>query len=499
MKLRLIALAAGLVAATGAQALTPADIAAARTAGTIKEVSISGASALRLSIGAYVQEICNPATLHVYFNGTLPVDAADGVNHRAYACQLNAQVGNYAAGTPVVVYKRDQGGSGQGVNPIALNANIAHMKIVDDASCAVTPNPAFSDIQIPNYLCSGTENRVSDAGISDVEPNILNQTPNLADVTAGDPGSGSVAAVDFSNVTVGSFVQGIFGVAVNKQAYLALQKTQGLVASGATAIDEADDKRPSLPTTFVRAMLTGGLSASATNKRGWGLVIDEAVDASVNTRSFNVCRRQPGSGTQAASNIYFAQNPCGADTAVSPLRQASASAPTHTATGGSYVVNEQSGTGGVETCLGTTVNNISGAYGIAVLGRENNPLANGGDKGYRYVKLDGMEPVRWNATTLKGATTGHYDFVFESTMQYNNINPNLNADKIAFITAIRTGAAKPAALAVADVDTQQGVMSPSGAWTALGQYPALAAAVKPFASRVARTSGNSCTVLKMVR
>lgn len=496
MKLRLLAIAAGLVAASGAQALTPADIATARTAGTIKEISISGASALRLSIGAYVQEICDASTLHVYFNGSLPVTASSGANHRAYACQLGATVGAYGAGTPVVVYKRDQGGSAQGVNPIALNTAIAHLKIANDASCAVTPNPTFSDIQIPNYLCSGTENRVSDAGISDVEPNMLNQLPNLADTTAGDPGSGAVAPVDLSNVVAAPFVQGIFGVAVNKQAYLALQRTQGLDNAG--AIDESDAKRPSLPTTFVRAMLTGGLAANATTKRGWGLVIDEAVDASVNTKAFNVCRRQPGSGTQAASNIYFAQNPCGGDAVANILRQSSATAPTHAATGG-FIVNEQSGTGGVETCLGTTVNNIAGAYGLAVLGRENNPLANGGDKGYRYVKLDGMEPVRWNATTQKGATTGHYDFVFESTMQTNSANPNLDADKLAFITAIRTNAPKPAALALADADTQQGVMSPAGAWTALGQYPVLSAANKPFASRVTRTAGNSCTVLKMVR
>lgn len=496
MKLRLLALAAGLVAASGAHALTPTEIAAARTAGTIKEISISGASALRLSIGAYVQEICNPATLHVYFNGTLPVTGSSGGNHRAYACNLNAAVGTYASGTPVLVYKRDQGGSGQGVNPIALNSAIAHMKIVDDATCAVTANPTFSDIQIPNYLCSGTENRVSDAGISDVEPNLLNQLPNLADSVAGDPGSTTAAPVDLSNVVSASFVQGIFGVVVNKQAYLALQKTQGLDSAG--AIDESDAKRPTLPTTFVRAMLTGGLSASATNKRGWGLVIDESVDASVNTKAFNICRRQPGSGTQAASNTYFAQNPCGGDAAALVLRQASATTPTHAATG-SYIVNEQSGTGGVETCLGTTVNNIAGAYGLAVVGRENNPLANGGDKGYRYVKLDGMEPVRWNAATQKGATTGHYDFVFESTMQYNSANPGLDADKISFITAIRTGAPKPASLAAADVDTQQGVMSPVSAWSALGQYPTLSATNKPFASRVARLTGNSCTVLKMVR
>jgi hypothetical protein len=508
MKLRLLTLAAGLVAASGAHALTPSEVAAARTAGTIKEISISGASALRLSLAAYVQEICAPGSLHVYFNGTLPVTSSSGNNHRAYACNLAADVktaGNgYAAGTPVVIYKRDQGGSAQGVNPIALNTAIAHLKLVDDSSCAVTPNPTFTDIQIPNYLCSGTENRVSDAGISDVEPGMLNQQPNLPDVTAGDPASGTVAPVDLTNVVSNPFVQGIFGVAVNKQAYFALQRTQfPTETTGKTIADIDSLPQPSLPTTFVRAMLTGGLSASTTSKRGWGLVISESVDASVNTKAFNVCRRQPGSGTQAASNIYFAQNPCAADVS-NILRQTSATQPAPAVTiSGGYNVREESGTGGVETCLGgsptvTGVESVSGAYGIAVLGRENNPRANGGDKGYRYVKLDGAAPLRYDATTGKGAITGDYDFVFESTLQYNSTNPNLNADKIGFIGAIRTGAAKPSAIAAADADTREGVMAPFGSWSP-AQYPALNATDKQYASRVARTAGNSCTVLKLAR
>lgn len=495
MKLRLIALAAGLAAASATHALTPADIATARTAGTIKEITVAGASALRLSLAAYVAEICNTATMHVYF------DSVAGTNHRAYSCNLAKAVGNYAVSTPIVVYKRDQGGSGQGVNPIATNTATAQMKIANDATCTVVAaTPNYTDIQVANYICTTTESRVADVGISDVEPNLLNQAPNLADSTAGNPSSGAVSPVNLSNLVVTPFVQGIFAVAVNKQAYWALQQTQFPSQTAGRTIADIDTlPQPSLPTTFVRNYLTGGLSATATTKRGWGQVISESVDAGVNTKAFNVCRRQPGSGTQAASNAYFAQNPCGI-TPSSVLRQAAATAPTHSATG-SFIVNEQAGTGGVETCLGTTVNGISGAYGLAVLGRENNPLANGGDKGYRYVKLDGMEPVRYNGST--GAATGHYDFVYESTIQYNSANPGLNADKIAFISGangLATGPTKPAALAAADADTQQGVMSPPVAWASLGQYPALNGSDKPFASRVSRASpGDSCSVLKLTR
>lgn len=505
MKVRLLALAA-LLAASGAQALTPAQIAAARTNGTLKEITFSGASALRLSFASYMAEICDTATMHVYF------DSATGANHRAYACNLKATAGNYAVGTPVLVYKRDQGGSTFGMAPIATNAVMAHMKVANDATCNATATPTYTDIAVPNYICSSTENRVSDAGISDVEPAILNQVPNLPDLTAGNPNSGAQPSVDLSNLNVASFVQGIFAVAVNKQAYLALQKTQGLVAASATTIDESDAARPSLPTNFVRGMLLGGLTASATTKRGWGMVISEAVDADVNTKAFNVCRRQPGSGTQAASNMYFLQNPCSPSFAV-PLRQATSTAPAPALTG-SYNIREESGTGGVENCVGVTrdangnitggVDSLVGAYGIAVLGRENSPLPNGAlpgsnkDKGYRYVKLDGAQPMRYDEATGKGAATGDYDFVYESTMQYNAAALT-DADKIAFIGAIRTNAPKPAALRAADIDTQQGVMSPNGAWASLGQYPVLGAEDKKFASRVARSAGQSCTVMRFVR
>ena len=108
MKLRLLALATSLAFASGAQALTPAQIESARTAGNLKEIYFSGASALRLSFAAYMAEVCDTATMHVFFDSTA------GSAHRAYSCTLAKAVGNYAIGTQLVVYKRDAGGSGQG-------------------------------------------------------------------------------------------------------------------------------------------------------------------------------------------------------------------------------------------------------------------------------------------------------------------------------------------------------------------------------------------------
>lgn len=466
-KLKTLAAAAALAMVGSAHALTPAQVDAARTAGTLKEVYISGSSALRLSIAAYLQEVCN-GDMDAFF------DSATGSNHRAYSCTLKAKTGNYNIGTPVLVYKRDQGGSGQGVNPVAQATPIAHM-VVSDAACTATGNPSpIADIQLASYTCGTTASVVSDAGISDVEPSLLQQSINLPS------GATALTTAELGNLDVAPLVQAIFGVAVNTNLYRALQATQGLTQ------DDADANQPTVSAEFVRAALTGQIVGSGTAKKGWNLVVSSAVDAGVNSKQVNVCRRAKGSGTQAGSNVLFAGNPCNSGTgALNPL-----AATGTVAQNGTVAVVENSSSGAVETCLGTTVEG-AGGYGLGILGRENNPLANGGDKHYRYVKLDGVAPLRIEAKA------GNYPFFFESTMQWNKTVVTPGSDKALFLAAIRTNAGKPASLAKADVDTQNGVMSPPATYT--GAYVDQTGDNANFGSRVSRVSGNSCALPRIVK
>lgn len=499
MKLKLVAAAAALSALAPVHALTTAEIAAARAAGTLKEFYVSGASALRLSFGAAVQSRCAPASFDVFFN-----DAA-GASHRAYSCNLGQAVGNLPAGTPVLVYKRDQGGSGQGVNPVALATPISHMIVGDTCVRTAEPQPATS-IDQPTYTCGTTANTVSDAGISDVEPSIFQASANL-------PGTAPLTATQLGNLDVGPLAQGIFGIMVNKQAYLALQKAQGIVALDASAILDvpADQDSwtaatlatiPSLPTQFVRSFLTtGGLSGNnnTTAKRGWNIVIPTSVDAQSEQRKLHVCRRVEGSGTQAASNAFWAYNPCNAGTgALSPLNVAAnpgqpAVAGTIAALNGTYV-NEGSGAGNVEACM-NSVDAVVGAYGLGWIGREANPRrlnAGGVEVGnYRYVKLDGVAPVR------SEAQTGNYPAVYEATMQWNRSVVAPGSEKDSFLRALRDSIGSPAALAVVDSNTQQGVMSPPASYT--GPWLSQVGVNAQFASRVGRASGNSCAPIRIVK
>ncbi|QPF73072.1 hypothetical protein G8A07_09185 [Roseateles sp. DAIF2] len=472
MKIRNTVIALASLAALGsAQALTPAEVVAERNAGNLKEVRIAGASALRLALGGYLQEVANPTTLDVYFN-----DAA-GANHRAYAFRLAVQVGNWPAGTAVLVTKRDAGGSGQGVGPIiTADATQAHMVV--DASCVATANASpATDIQKPTFTCAGTAGALADAGLSDVEPALLEAPIN----------AGANRAVD--NLDAAGFVQNVFGVAVNKKLYLALQKAQGLVSGN--DIDEDAAKQPSIPATFVRGALTGQLLGSNAQKKGWNLLIPTSVDAAVNSKKVNVCRRTAGSGTQAASNAYFANNPCGGASAYIP---SNAGGGAISATGALTIVAGAS-TGNVEDCLGKTAQDAAGdAYALGVIGRENNPRANGGDKGYRFVKLSGVAPERANVIN------GSYEFVTESTMQWAKSGANApTGDKLEFLKTLRANIGKASVLAQLDPDLQAGLVATPATIPAGTAWDDLAPEVKAFTSHTARAAAKSCTPVRMAK
>ncbi len=499
IKLHPIAAAAALLAFGSAHALTPAEIDAARGAGTLKEVYVSGASALRLSFAAYATEILD--NLHRYQND------ASGNNHRAYAGTLNQVVGVWPVGTPVLLYKRDQGGSGQGVNPVAQATPIAHM-VVSAAGCA----GGDGTIATP-YLCGTTANVVSDAGISDVEPALLQAPVNLP------TGATALTNNELTNLDAAPLVQALFGVGVNKKAYRALQEAQGIIGPGGALLDVPADQNtwtaatlatiPSLPITFVRGALSGSLTGGAGNasvKRGWNIVIPTSVDPNVVTKTINIVRRVEGSGTQATSNAFFMNNPVSAVGALNPLSVAGSTGnPTvvHRVTGPSFVVQEGSGTGNVEDGLGKvsaadTVNSVEEAsdgdgiaYGLGILGREANPLRDGGDRNYRYVKLDGVAPVR------ALAKSGDYGYVYESTMQWNKSVVPAGSEKSAFLTTVRNNLGKPSALAAVDSNTQQGVMSPPATYT--GPYVDQVGDAAAFGSRVSRQANNSSAPLRIVK
>lgn len=479
MKLRSSLIALACLASFGAaHALTPAEVAAARADGSLKEVRLTGASALRLLIGAYAQaDLAQPDTFDVFF------DSTTGSNHRAYSFKTKVAIGTWPVGTPVVIYKRDAGGSSQGVTPL-VNADATQTHMLIDNSCTTAAggvSPA-TDIQKAGFICAGTVAGLAHAGFSDVEPPLLQATVN--------GGTG----LDTSGLDAAGFVQNIFAVGVNKKLYLALQKAQGLVAANATVIDESPAAQPSVPKTFIAGALTGQLLGSSSSKKGWNLLIPASVDSNINNKRVNVCRRTPGSGTQAASNLYFANNPCGG-TANQFVPTAGTTSATLAVTG-SLTTLQNASTGAVETCLGNVealADSTGGGYAFGVLGRENNPLANGGDKGYRYVKLSGATPSR------AALIAGEYDFAVEASMQWakSGASNAPAADVLTLLTKLRAELGKASILQGLDPDLQNGLAAlPS---TATGAWADLDATTKSYTSHTSRTSANSCSFVRMTK
>jgi hypothetical protein len=481
MKLRLVT-AAALMACGAAQALTPAQIVSLRSSGDLEEITLAGASAQRLFVAAWFQQQCKAGTFDVFFNGT--GSAPSGSSYRAYSCRLSKKVGDFIVDTPVLLVKRDAGGSFEGVNPVALAAAQTNMLV--DSSCTATGNPSpATDILVPSFACPGTQNVVSDAGFSDVEPALFQRPVNLPD------GQSPLTKTQLGRLDIKTVNQTVFGVAVNKGLYRDLQNDQGF------AQDDADANRPTLRSTWVAAALQGQAEGGA-KKTGWSVVF---ANSNPGAKQVNVCRRVVGSGTQAVSNTYFVSidyEPLLTNYQVfgqtyNAGKTASLGANVGTIQeNGTKAVQLGSGSSNVETCLGTTVEGANG-YGLGVISRENNPTPAGlPDKNYRFVRLNGDQPNR------DGAKVGNYDFVFNATMQWNEDTIAAGSAKEAFLSALRNNAGDPASLNGADVDTQQGVLSPPSTYS--GAYEDLTDPVDlKFSSRVDRLNNNSGTALRIVK
>ena len=270
--------------------------------------------------------------------------------------------------------------------------------------------------------------------------------------------------------------------------------------AGATVIDETAAAQPSVPKSFFAGALTGQLLGSTPLKKGWNLLIPASVDSNVLNKTVNVCRRTPGSGTQASSNLYFANNPCGGTAnQYTPVAGSTTAVPSAT---GVLSVIQNASSGAVETCLGN-VDNVAdatgGAYGFGVLGRENNPQPTVGgvvqDRGYRYVKLSGVAPGR------AAVVSGDYDYVVEASMQWPaSAAANApSAEVLALLQFMRGQMGRAAILQGLDPDLQAGLAAlpstvPSGtAWADLDPV------TQSYTSHTNRNAANSCSFVRMTK
>lgn len=284
---------------------------------------ISGASAVQGGLGEIANTLFQAGTSY-YFEPNVAVSGRSSADYRAYAGRLAAAAGGWAAGTPVIIVNRARGGSVQGVNPVARGESIESM-VVSTASC--TSGAGTSGSGGSPFLCTTLESRVPDAGVSDVAPALFVSPIN----TEGEPAEPSLNSAELASLTVSPLYGLAFGLPLSNN----------------------------LPLFSMNKAQVSGIMAGTVGT--WGDVSAGAATALPNGSADDIllCRRVNGSGTQAVSNLYYGNFPCGVSNV--PADRESGAAwdfvNTFVVEGDTGALNvvENSSSGNVRTCLNNAV------------------------------------------------------------------------------------------------------------------------------------------------
>lgn len=379
MKLKALFAACSLAFAGQAFALGP-------TTTPDVQMFISGASAQQLVLGQLAVGVMQPGTIDVYFD-----QGTNGKDYRAYfgTMKTDSSIPASLRGKNVLIRERAAGGSVYGVNPVAQATAIAAISVDSACTDTGTTDPKSG---APLWTCPNTVDSVPDAGVSDVEPQMFVGINLPAGATA-------LSATDRANLTVGSQFAAPFAIILT-------DNLQGMV-------DNLSRMQAS--------SLLGG------SYQDWGM-----VNASLAGNPVVVCRRAPGSGTQASTNNYLFGFPC-SSTALAPATHLD-SVP------GGYTVIENGSSGKLAACMTYVENGTpagqaidvtngslvtagspnsvqlpGGQYGIGIMGLDR-PAQSG--ETYHFSNLDGIVP------TLENAANGTYGWISENGYQYRNKTVN---------------------------------------------------------------------------
>ena len=396
----MLAVALGAVGGT-AMALPVSDY--QLVAGDTAELYISGATAQENGLRNTLARLCTVGSLDIYQSS----------NQQAGFCTINKTLVTGvipASVTKMVVYKSGVGGSGNGVGPVANASNLAFINMAllkANATgapavsyigtgtnvipvAAVGPNapdtigiPAYTrtNIVLPSSTSPAfTQNVVTEAGFSDVEPALL-----------------FASATQVARLTIVAPNVLTFGVPLTKAARDAMQTAQGLVAGS-----ETETNMPSLRLDLIRSIYNGNL----TNWSQLGVTLPDDT--------IYLATRVETSGTQRSFNVYITGAACTA--AVQPVVLGTATAADCTVVAPGGTVFAGSGSGDVTACLAGHQSRGRGAAGV--LSMEFVPETTAGGTGYRFIKIDDYSPTTVNVVN------GDYDFFVEPTFQYRKVVVN---------------------------------------------------------------------------
>ncbi|MFZ4502791.1 MAG: hypothetical protein ACOYM1_02450 [Methylovulum sp.] len=391
------------------------------------EVYLSGSSA----VGPFIEslftskkvpaanQVCDTKKSMYKFQDT----STGGKDQVAYLCELNqsntALSGLSAGKTNLLIYKRHNGGSAQGVSPIVANSAIDFLKVDNAANCALSGSVVAAGAGFTKFNCTYTagntelsNKQIPDFGVSDVDPIQFrgDNTPT---------GYAEVTAADVSNLVVKAAATQVFGVAVSTNLRNAMQeavfgKTNVCATNAKTR--ETAACMPSLNSAQIASIFTGQLSSWKQLKLGGTTDVFTGASVQPGSDRLHICRRASGSGTQAQLAIKFMGYPCNdiapkgiADTAATPelVDKAQVHAMTSAGAMSECLAELSSGSDTVGTSF---VNTYGARWAIGMQGTELNASLS---SDWRFIKIDGEEP------TLDKVARGKYKDWVELTYQYN--------------------------------------------------------------------------------
>jgi ABC-type phosphate transport system substrate-binding protein len=405
MKLKAFAAACALAFTGHAFALTPAASSTAQV-----QFFVSGSSALQLTLGQIAVGLFQPGTIDAFFDGT--GTTASGKDYRAYSGTFSSAAGSLS-GKSGVIYETAKGGSIYGIVPVGLSQNVGRIDLTG-SSCQSTGTNEHNT-GAPLWACASSVNVVPDGGTGDVEPNMFVGINVPAGLPAVTP------AVTANLVTTSSIGQPM-GIIL----------TDNIPTSTISGLSKAKV-----------ASLMGGIDTD------WSQV-DSSLSGPV-----TVCRRTPGSGTQATINEKFFGYPC-SSTSLTPADHNSGD-------GVNYNVIENTGSGQVATCMGyvqngtpagqtidITTGNLSnhaadathyvlpaGGMAIGLMGLDR-PSQNATTEPYHFTAINGV------AATLDNASKGDYDVMVENS--WNRRKTGLSADQLTLFNLLVSHSGDPAIL-----------------------------------------------------
>jgi hypothetical protein len=390
-------------------------------------------------------------------------DNIDGKTQNAFYCTKSA--GNAAlanAKSHLLIYKRSEGGSGQGVDPIIKNTPINFLNVTANPTCAVT-TAAVAGTTVGAAKCTYDTTGVTATQITSATPNFGMSDVDPVQFRGNNVEAGytPVKASDLKAITVKGASAVVFGEPVTLQLYLALQAAQkatGQLPSTCVVGDRATEScMPNLTSAQIASIHSGswadwnGLKVGTT---GLGLydwaIANPALATAPGAVDLHVCRRVDGSGTQAQHGIVFLNSPCASASAATP--------PAHDSTLGEgvgiTVVHEMSTSGGVSDCLKILDTGVQIA-GSAFDGTATGAATNGAPRwavgiqsleknstNFEFVKVDGVAP------TLAHVVDGTYHDWVENTFQYNTAAYlGFPADVKAVVDTVIAKAALPEVMA----------------------------------------------------